>query len=108
MVVIYARVGTWKGDLDQQLNDLRKFAAENGWHICYEYVDQGASGASHKRLGFDRMMDDCRKGKVDAVLVWSVDRLSRVPNHLDVFKSLGIALISYKKDQKQSERIAVS
>ena len=46
------------------------------------YADQGASGTSIKRReNFKRMIDDCRNGEIDLIIVKSVSRFAR--NQLD-------------------------
>lgn len=79
-IAIYARVSTIdKGqDVDLQLNDLRAYAAARGWKIYQEYIDRGQSGGKEKRPALDTLMEDCRKRRVDAVLVWRLDRFGSV------------------------------
>lgn len=55
------------------------------WEYTGIYADEGLSGTSlKKRLGFQRMMKDCEKGKIDRILVKSVSRFSR--NTVDLLK----------------------
>ena len=50
----------------------------------------------------NELLDDCRKRKVDAVLVWRLDRFGRSLKHLiltlDELKVLGVDFISYKEN----------
>ncbi len=42
------------------------------------YADEGITGTSvEKREDFQRMMQDCRKGKIDRILVKSISRFAR-------------------------------
>ena len=42
------------------------------------YADEGITGTSvEKREDFQRMMRDCRKGKIDRILVKSISRFAR-------------------------------
>ena len=47
-------------------------------------------------------MEDCRKRKVDAILVWRLDRFGRSLKHLvntlEELKNLGVAFVSYKEN----------
>lgn len=49
-----------------------------GWKFIDIYGDEGISGTSiYNRPGFQRMMNDCRKGKLDLIIVKSVSRFGR-------------------------------
>ncbi len=84
---IYTRKSTEEG-LDQQFNslDAQREAAEayirsqkcEGWEIVYDrYDDGGFSGGNIERPALKRLMEDIHAGKIDCVVVYKVDRLSR-------------------------------
>jgi DNA invertase Pin-like site-specific DNA recombinase len=75
-IAIYARVSTEKQDNENQLVQLREFAAKQGWTVFAEYVDR-ESGAKSDRAEFQRMFADASRRKFDLVLFWALDRLSR-------------------------------
>jgi DNA invertase Pin-like site-specific DNA recombinase len=77
-VCIYARVSTKdKGqETENQLVQLREFAAKQGWTITREYVDH-ESGSRADRPEFKQMFQDASQRRWDMVLFWSLDRLSR-------------------------------
>jgi DNA invertase Pin-like site-specific DNA recombinase len=81
-----------------QLAELREHAARRGWEIVGEYIDQGITGARERRPELDRLWVDCRKRKVDAVLVYRYDRFARslrqLVNALEEFRALGIDFVS--------------
>ena len=81
-----------------QLAELREHAARCGREIVGEYIDQGVSGARERRPELDRLWADCRKRKVDAILVSRYDRFARslrqLVNALEEFRALGIDFIS--------------
>jgi DNA invertase Pin-like site-specific DNA recombinase len=81
-----------------QLVELREHAARRGWNVVGEYIDQGISGARERRPQLDRLWVDCRKRKVDAVLVYRYDRFARslrqLVNALEEFRALGIDFVS--------------
>src|ERR1035437_9713420 len=96
---LYARVSTNNGQIpEMQLGELREYCQRRGLEICGEYVDQGISGSRERRPELDRLMSDCRRRLVDAVVVYRYDRFARslrqLVNALEEFPSLGIDFIS--------------
>ncbi len=96
---IYARVSTTNGqNPEMQLGELREFCKRRNWKITGEYVDHGVSGAKERRPELDRLLADCRRRSVDAVVVYRYDRFARslrqLVNALEEFRSLGIDFIS--------------
>jgi DNA invertase Pin-like site-specific DNA recombinase len=77
-VGIYARVSTKdKGqDTENQLVQLRDFAAKQDWQIVREYIDH-ETGSKSDRVQFQAMFADASRRKFDLLLFWSLDRLSR-------------------------------
>jgi len=102
-VALYGRVSTnGKGqDTELQLSELRSVAAQRGWTIVGEYVDQGVSGAKEKRPALDRLMKDAYAGKIDSVIVWKFDRFARSTTHLlkslETFNALNIGFVSLRE-----------
>jgi DNA invertase Pin-like site-specific DNA recombinase len=96
---IYARVSTHNGqNPEMQLNEVRAYCERRQWAIAGEYVDTGISGSKEHRPALDRMLSDCRKRRVDAVVVYRYDRFARsvrqLVNALEEFRSLGIDFVS--------------
>src|ERR1700740_1924142 len=77
-VAIYARVSTKdKGqEIENQLRQLREFAASQGWTIHREYVDH-ETGSTDDRSEFQSMFRDASQRRFDVLLFWALDRLSR-------------------------------
>ena len=77
-VALYARVSTRdKGqDTENQLTQLRTFAASQKWQVIREYVDR-ATGKHSDREQFQRLFEDASQHRFDLVLFWSLDRFSR-------------------------------
>ena len=82
-VAAYARVSSSSED---QLNSYRaqnqyysELISNNpDWEMVDIYADSGITGTSvDKREDFKRMMADCRKGKIDRILVKSISRFAR-------------------------------
>lgn len=80
-VGIYVRVSTDLQidgySIDEQLERLRKFCDAHEWTIFKEYVDPGYSGSNIDRPGMIKLLKDVREKKIDTVLVYKLDRLSR-------------------------------
>jgi DNA invertase Pin-like site-specific DNA recombinase len=96
---LYARVSTLVGqNPEMQIAELREFCTRRGWEIAGEYVDAGVSGAKERRPQLDRLLVDCRKRGVDAVVVYRYDRFARslrqLVNALCEFEALGIQFVS--------------
>ena len=84
---IYTRKSTEEG-LDQAFNSLdaqREACAayvlsqrQEGWTLLPDlYDDGGYSGGNMERPGLKRLLADVRAGKVDVIIVYKVDRLTR-------------------------------
>ena len=82
-VAAYARVSSdSKDQLNSYLAQVDYYTHhiwENpDWELADIYADEGISGQStRKRDEFNRMMADCRDGKIDRILVKSVSRFAR-------------------------------
>lgn len=76
-VAIYARVSTDKQDNDNQLIQLREFAAKQGWEIVAEYLDTVTGSGKKERAQFDAMMLAGSQKQFDLLLFWKLDRFSR-------------------------------
>jgi len=78
--VIYARVSSRKqveqGDLDRQVEALKKYAAEQGYEIVAVIKDIG-SGLKEQRPGLKRLLRLVTEKRIDVVLVTYRDRLTR-------------------------------
>ncbi|WP_221773977.1 recombinase family protein [Novosphingobium flavum] len=84
---IYTRKSTEEG-LDQQFNtlDAQRAACEayilsqagEGWECLPEFYDDGGwSGGNMDRPALKRLLDDMSRGRIDIVVVYKVDRLTR-------------------------------
>jgi DNA invertase Pin-like site-specific DNA recombinase len=73
---IYSRVSTNKQEAENQLAQLRAFAASQGWKIKREYVDI-ATGKNSDREQFKALFKAASRRQFELVLFWSLDRFSR-------------------------------
>ena len=82
-VAAYCRVSSDSSDqLHSYASQIRKYTEEishhQGWELVDIYADEGLTGTRmEQREDFNRMMADCRKGRIDKVLVKSVSRFAR-------------------------------
>ena len=104
---LYARVSTTDQTCEMQLRELREYAARRGWQIAGEYVDTGWSGAKASRPELDRLMQDARMRRFDAVLVWKLDRWGRSVadciRSLQELASLGIRFLAVTQNLDTDE-----
>jgi DNA invertase Pin-like site-specific DNA recombinase len=101
---IYTRKSTTMG-LEQEFNSLDAqresclayIERQQGWTLVDErYDDGGFTGANIDRPAFTRLMADVEAGKVDVIVVYKVDRLSRsLLDFVKVMERLGAAGASF-------------
>jgi len=105
---IYTRKSTEEG-LDQEFNslDAQREAAEafimsqrhEGWCVLPDkYDDGGFSGGTLERPALERLLHDVEDGKVDCIVVYKIDRLSRslldFTRLVDLFDRHGVTFVS--------------
>lgn len=78
---IYARVSTEDQHCEMQLAELRGYAQRQGWEVV-EYVEKASGKAGSKRPVLDKLLDDARMKRFDALLVWKLDRFGRSLKHI--------------------------
>jgi DNA invertase Pin-like site-specific DNA recombinase len=109
---IYTRKSTEEG-LEQQFNSLQaqRESAEayilsqkqNGWQaLARAYNDGGYSGASIERPALEQLLSDIEARRIDCVVVYKVDRLSRslldFARLLSLFDKRGVSFVSVTQD----------
>lgn len=101
-VAIYVRVSTADQSVEMQLRDLREYAKQRGFEIFKEYSDVGISGSLDSRPALNQLMNDARKRKFRAIIVWRFDRFARSTKHLitalEEFRGLKINFISFNEN----------
>ena len=80
-IAIYLRVSTTAQDHDSQRSELTEYCQRRGWTKVHWFTDT-ASGAKQNREGLDGVMHEVRRGKVDVVVAFKLDRLARSLCHL--------------------------
>ena len=78
---LYTRISTDKQSHDSQLHELRDYCQRRGWGEVSEFADV-VSGAKFTRAGLDALMGEVRRGRVDVVVCFKLDRLGRSLAHL--------------------------
>ena len=105
---IYTRKSTEEG-LEQEFNslDAQRESAEafivsqrhEGWEAVTEsYDDGGFTGGNMERPALKRLLADIKAGKIDCVIVYKVDRLSRslmdFARIIEIFDSQHVSFVS--------------
>ncbi|MEQ4207909.1 recombinase family protein [Actinopolymorpha sp. B9G3] len=69
----------------RQQEDCHRLAAQRGWSIVAEYVDNSisASDKRRERPGYDKLVAAYDAGEFDALICWDLDRLTRQPRQLE-------------------------
>ncbi len=108
-VAVYARCSTRLQNPETQLLPLREYCRNRGFSEVTEYVDVGQSGAKVSRPALDRLMKDARGRRIDAILVFRLDRAARSTAHLiamlEEFRALGVEFISINEQVDTSTPI---
>ena len=75
-VAIYARVSTTKQETENQVVQLRDYAARMGWSVA-EVLKETEHGWEPDRAKLQELLDLARFREIDIALVWALDRFSR-------------------------------
>ena len=82
MIAIYCRVSTTEQaenghSLDEQSERLQNYCKAKGWSNFQVFTDAGFSGAKMQRPALQDLIREVKAHKIEAVLVYKLDRLSR-------------------------------
>jgi len=114
---IYTRKSSEEG-LDQEFNSLDaqresgelyvKSQTSEGWTFLPDHYDDGGyTGGNMERPALQRLMKDIEAGRVDTVVVYKVDRLSRslldFARMMQVFESRNVAFVSVTQSFNTSD-----
>jgi len=99
MVAIYARQSIDKKDsisIETQIELCQRELADD--QPCEVYSDKGYSGSSLNRPEFQRLLADVRSGKIERIITYRLDRISRsvldFSNLVDLFGKHGVSFNS--------------
>lgn len=79
----YIRLSREDGDkgesesIGNQRKIIERYAKENDLILVQEYVDDGISGTTFNRPGFNQMIEDIKANKIDMVITKDLSRLGR-------------------------------
>ena len=79
--VIYARYSSdsqTEQSIEGQIRVCNEYAKANNILIVDTYIDRAMTGKNDKRPDFQRMLEDSKKKQWDYVLVYKLDRFSRI------------------------------
>ena len=103
-IALYCRVSTDEQaqhgfSIDHQKERLAAFCESQGWKDYEHYVDDGYTGTNLNRPQLTRLIRHVRSGRVNMVVVYKIDRLSRKLRDAlylleDVFEANGVAFRS--------------
>lgn len=105
---IYIRVSTHEQAMEgysiqAQTERLQAYCKAKGWGVFHIYTDAGFSGSNMQRPALSQLLEDVEAGRVDCVLVYKLDRLSRSQKdtlHMieDVFLDHGCDFVSMSEN----------
>lgn len=105
---IYIRVSTQEQadegySVGAQTERLTAYCKAKGWTVYQTYTDGGFSGSNTDRPALDKLIKDVKKKKVDIVIVYKLDRLSRSQKDTlylieDVFLKYGVGFVSMNEN----------
>ncbi|MFV0433313.1 MAG: recombinase family protein [Leucobacter sp.] len=90
--------------IERQREDCLRIAADRGWEVVEEYVDQSKSATdkTKKRPDYDRMVADYALDRFEAIICYDLDRLTRQPRQLedwiDAAEEQGLKLVTANGD----------
>lgn len=102
-VGIYARVSTAEQaenySIPEQIDRAKKYCEAMGWQVFKVYSDPGFSGSTTDRPALQSLIRDVQAGKIQKVLVYKLDRISRSQKDVltlveDVFLASGCDFVS--------------
>lgn len=108
MIALYTRVSTQEQaehgySITEQTERLKSYCNALKWHVYKLYTDAGYSGANTARPGLQALIKDVRAGKIEKVLVYKLDRLSRSQKDTlelieDIFLKSGTDFVSISEN----------
>ncbi len=95
---VYLRVSSDRQTIENQRAEVEQLASARGYEVAlYEETESAAK----RRPVFDRMLADVRAGRVQAVVVWALDRLHRsmqgAVNDVLELDRLGVRVLSVRE-----------
>ena len=104
---LYVRVSTDAQvdgySIEAQIDLLKSYLKSKEWEDYEIYTDPGFSGKDLNRPAIKKLIQDCKDGKIDTVLVFKLDRISRSQKDTlylieEVFNKYGVGFISIREN----------
>lgn len=101
-VSIYSRVSTSDQNTVNQSAILEEWAKQRGFEVVTVYEEEESAWKAGHQRELSNLLTDARKRKVEAVLVWALDRLSRegplaILTLVNRLKLCGVKVLSYQE-----------
>ena len=101
-VAIYSRTSTTDQNPVNQSIVLTDWAGQRGYEVVMVYEEQESAWKAGHQRELSRLLEDARKRKFEAVLVWALDRLSRegplaILSLVNRLKICGVKVLSYQE-----------
>jgi DNA invertase Pin-like site-specific DNA recombinase len=101
-VVIYSRVSTSQQDAANQTKVLTEWARQRGFEVMAVYTETESAWRDGHQQELARLVRDARKGRFSIVLIWALDRLSRlgalsILSLIHKLASYGVKVISHQE-----------
>jgi len=101
-VCIYSRVSSGVQDTENQVMVLSNWAEQRGYEVVKVYQEAESAWKNGHQKELSHILEDARKRRFDAVLVWALDRLSRegplaILTIVDRLKKCNVRVISYQE-----------
>ncbi|MDC3309411.1 recombinase family protein [bacterium] len=90
-VGIYARYSTdmqREASIEDQARVCERLIKDCDWQTYRVYSDQGISGSTHLRPGYQNLLEDARNGRFEIVVAESLDRISHDQEHIAGFHKI--------------------
>ena len=99
---VYSRTSTTDQNPFNQTAALAEWANQRGWKVVKVYEEQESAWKAGHQKELARLLEDARKRKFDAVLLWALDRLSRegplvILTVIHKLRSYGVKVLSYQE-----------
>jgi putative DNA-invertase from lambdoid prophage Rac len=101
-VVVYLRVSTAEQSTENQLPALRQWVLDRGYELVHVYQEQESAWRAGHQEQLARLVGELSRKRVDIVLVWALDRLTRegiarIFQLISQFKNRGVQVMSYSE-----------
>ena len=101
-VGIYSRVSTGAQDTKNQSEVLIDWASQRGYEVVKVYTEEESAWRNGHQRELANLLVGARKRKIQAVLVWALDRLSRegalaILSLVQKLSTYGVKVLSYQE-----------